>query len=110
MSANPDPQQTTYEDSSQLPVDVDPNAEEDYNADDSQSDLTSLRSSITDYYFENGRRYHAFHAGAYWGPNDQQAIDHMEIAHYVYNITLRGQLYLAPIPQNLEVRSPLYPH
>ncbi|KAH8430865.1 class I SAM-dependent methyltransferase [Aspergillus melleus] len=102
MSANPDPQQTAYEDSSQLPVDVDPNVEEDYNADDSQSDLTSLRSSITDYYFENGRRYHAFHAGAYWGPNDQQAIDHMEIAHYVYNVILRGQLYLAPIPQNLE--------
>lgn len=30
------------------------------------SELTSLRSSITNYYYENGRRYHAYHAGAYW--------------------------------------------
>ncbi|GAB1201983.1 hypothetical protein APSETT445_000581 [Aspergillus pseudonomiae] len=29
-------------------------------------ELTSLRSSITKYYYENGRRYHAYHAGAYW--------------------------------------------
>ncbi|KAB8279603.1 SAM dependent methyltransferase [Aspergillus minisclerotigenes] len=50
------------------------------------SELTSLRSSITNYYYENGRRYHAYHAGAYWGPNDDKAQESMQIG-----------LYLAPI-------------
>lgn len=27
---------------------------------------TSLRSSIMNYHYENGRRYHAYHAGSYW--------------------------------------------
>lgn len=29
-------------------------------------DLASLRSSIYNYHYENGRRYHAYHAGSYW--------------------------------------------
>lgn len=29
---------------------------------DADSDLTSLASSVTNYVYENGRRYHAFHA------------------------------------------------
>ncbi|PLB52215.1 SAM dependent methyltransferase [Aspergillus steynii IBT 23096] len=80
--------------------DVDPAADSDY-AEDSQSDLTSLRSSITDYYFENGRRYHAFHAGAYWGPNDEKAMDSMEIGHFLYTLMLGNRLYLAPIKEGL---------
>ncbi|KAL3466923.1 S-adenosyl-L-methionine-dependent methyltransferase [Aspergillus heterothallicus] len=48
-------------------------------SDDYQSDLTSLRSSIMDYRYENGRRYHAYRAGAYWGPNDEKAQDHLDI-------------------------------
>ncbi|KAJ0419647.1 S-adenosyl-L-methionine-dependent methyltransferase [Aspergillus carlsbadensis] len=48
-------------------------------SEDYQSDLTSLRSSIVDYRYENGRRYHAFRAGAYWGPNDEKAQDHLDI-------------------------------
>lgn len=35
-------------------------------SDDYQSELTSLRSSIMDYRYENGRRYHAYRAGSYW--------------------------------------------
>ena len=30
------------------------------------SATTSLRSSIHDYIYENGRRYHAYRAGQYW--------------------------------------------
>ncbi|KAJ1717572.1 S-adenosyl-L-methionine-dependent methyltransferase [Aspergillus flavus] len=71
---------------------------------DSQSELTSLRSSITNYYYENGRRYHAYHAGAYWGPNEDKAQESMQIGHEVYRLLLSGRLYLAPIadkPQNV---------
>ncbi|THC90682.1 hypothetical protein EYZ11_009857 [Aspergillus tanneri] len=46
---------------------------------DDKVDSFSLRTSITNYYFENGRRYHAYHAGAYWGPNDEKASDHLDI-------------------------------
>ncbi|KMU72494.1 UMTA protein [Coccidioides immitis RMSCC 3703] len=68
--------------------------------DDSGSEYTSLKSSITNYRYENGRRYHAFHAGAYWGPNDEKAIDHLDIGHHVFSVMLHGKLYLAPIPEN----------
>ncbi|KAL3490777.1 S-adenosyl-L-methionine-dependent methyltransferase [Aspergillus germanicus] len=51
-------------------------------SEDYQSDLTSLRSSIVDYRYENGRRYHAFRAGAYWGPNDEKAQDHLDIGEF----------------------------
>ena len=33
-------------------------------------DTTSLRSYITDYVYENGRRYHRFREGRYNFPND----------------------------------------
>ncbi|KAE8380203.1 S-adenosyl-L-methionine-dependent methyltransferase [Aspergillus bertholletiae] len=84
-----------------ITIDTDPSGS-DYG--DSQSELTSLRSSITNYYYENGRRYHAYHAGAYWGPNDDKAQESMQIGHEVYRLLLRGRLYLAPIadsPQNV---------
>lgn len=65
-----------------------------------QSETTSLRSSITNYHYENGRRYHAYHSGAYWGPNDEQAMDHLDIGHHLYTLLLRGRLFLAPITDN----------
>ncbi|EAW12408.1 class I SAM-dependent methyltransferase [Aspergillus clavatus NRRL 1] len=61
------------------------------------SEVTSLRSSVVDYIYENGRRYHAYHAGAYWGSNDEKSIDAMDICHFMYSLLLHGQLYLAPI-------------
>ncbi|KAB8075865.1 S-adenosyl-L-methionine-dependent methyltransferase [Aspergillus leporis] len=61
------------------------------------SEVTSLRSSIADYIYENGRRYHAYHAGSYWGSNDDKSIDAMEICHHLYRLLLHDQLYLAPI-------------
>ncbi|KAF7588111.1 hypothetical protein BBP40_006176 [Aspergillus hancockii] len=82
-----------------IAVDTDTPSDSEYGG-DAQSELTSLRSSITNYYYENGRRYHAYHAGAYWGPNDEQAAQHMEIGHEVYRLLLHGELYLAPIVEN----------
>jgi len=67
------------------------------------SDTTSLSSSITKYRFENGRRYHAYHDGAYWGPNDEIHNDQQDIAHHLWLIALDNQLFLAPIhnPQRI---------
>ncbi|KAL4758346.1 S-adenosyl-L-methionine-dependent methyltransferase [Aspergillus foveolatus] len=47
-----------------------------------QRELTSLRSSIVDYRYENGRRYHAYRAGSYWGPNDEKAQDHLDFGEF----------------------------
>ena len=33
---------------------------------DQESQTTSLYSAITKYVYENGRRYHSYHYGAYW--------------------------------------------
>lgn len=38
-------------------------------------DLASITSSVLDYEFENGRRYHAYRAGSYPIPNDEVSMD-----------------------------------
>lgn len=55
----------------------------EYDAETSASERTSLRSSITDYVYENGRRYHAYRDGEYWGSNDEKAMDAMDIEYVV---------------------------
>ncbi|KAH8744170.1 S-adenosyl-L-methionine-dependent methyltransferase [Hyaloscypha finlandica] len=65
--------------------------------DDSQSDTTSLTSSVTKYRFENGRRYHAYKDGAYWGPNDEPQNDQLDISHHMFTLLLENKLFLAPI-------------
>lgn len=62
----------------------------------------SLASSIFDYRHENGRTYHAFRDGSYWGPNDEQANEHLDLAHHLFTKTLNGKLYLAPIPADVK--------
>ncbi|KAK8177042.1 SAM dependent methyltransferase [Phyllosticta citrichinensis] len=64
---------------------------------DTSSDTTSLRSCIWDYPYENGRRYNAYRFGEYWSPNDEQQAEQLDICHHLCNLTLDGQLFLAPI-------------
>src|SRR4051794_639012 len=45
----------------------------------SASETTSLTSSITAYRHENGRRYHAYKDGEYWGPNDEKQNEQLDI-------------------------------
>ncbi|KAL3433545.1 S-adenosyl-L-methionine-dependent methyltransferase [Aspergillus tetrazonus] len=66
-----------------LEVDVNhPDDTDSAYSDDYNSELTSLRSSIVDYRYENGRRYHAYRAGSYWGPNDEKAQDHLDFGEF----------------------------
>jgi SAM-dependent methyltransferase len=58
----------------------------------------TIASSIYEYRVENGRTYHSFHDGAYWGPNDEQANEHLDLAHALFTKTFGGKLFLAPIP------------
>ncbi|KAK2863678.1 hypothetical protein FQN49_004098 [Arthroderma sp. PD_2] len=43
----------------------------DVDEDDCHASSKTLGSSTQAYRYENGRRYHAYRDGAYWGPNDE---------------------------------------
>ncbi|KAL9002684.1 MAG: hypothetical protein Q9188_004396 [Gyalolechia gomerana] len=73
--------------------------------DSAYDDTSSITESITDtldsaysrYRYENGRRYHSYCDGAYWGPNDEIHNDQQDIAHHAWKLALDNQLYKAPI-------------
>lgn len=69
---------------------------------DFASDTTSLKSEITSYRFENGRRYHSYREGQYWGPNDEQQNEQLDIAHHMFTLMLNGKLLLAPIDRHIQ--------
>ncbi|KFY49355.1 hypothetical protein V496_10057 [Pseudogymnoascus sp. VKM F-4515 (FW-2607)] len=68
--------------------------------DDFQSDTASLASSVTKYRVENGRQYHGYKDGAYWGPNDESQNNQLDISHHMFTILLDNKLFLAPIPSS----------
>jgi SAM-dependent methyltransferase len=68
-----------------------------YGDDDHLSDTTSIPSTIWRHRYENGRRYHKFREGEYWGPNDDVQNDQLDIAHHMFLILLDQKLHLAPI-------------
>ncbi|OAX77098.1 hypothetical protein ACJ72_08607, partial [Emergomyces africanus] len=67
---------------------------------DTNSTTASLTSSILRYQYENGRRYHAYRAGSYLMPNDEQANDHLDICHRMLTLAMDNKLHLAPIGTN----------
>jgi SAM-dependent methyltransferase len=58
---------------------------------------TSLASSIVDYRYENGRRYHAYREGEYLLPNDDPEQNRLNLVHHISRLILGGALYRAPI-------------
>ncbi|KAI9811556.1 MAG: hypothetical protein M1832_000866 [Thelocarpon impressellum] len=68
--------------------------------DDMSSFTASLESSVVNYPYENGRRYHAFREGAYNLPNDEKENDRLDIVHHMVTLRLDGKLHLAPIGKN----------
>ncbi|KAF5491980.1 Secondary metabolism regulator LAE1 [Colletotrichum siamense] len=80
-------------------------ASEDDNSvtDDQISSYTaSLTSSVLNYPTEYGRRYHAFRAGAYNFPNDEDEMDRLDLTHCMERKTIGGELFLAPISDNVQ--------
>lgn len=66
-------------------------------------DTESLQSDIKRHCYENGRRYHSYHDGAYWGPNDEIQNDENDISHHLWRLTLDDRLFLAPIGDQPQV-------
>ncbi|BCS01895.1 class I SAM-dependent methyltransferase [Aspergillus luchuensis] len=63
----------------------------------------SITSSVRDYCYENGRRYHAYRYGQYPMPNDEEEQDRLTLMHHAFKLLLGGDLYRAPIgePQRI---------
>ncbi|KAK2759250.1 methyltransferase domain-containing protein [Colletotrichum kahawae] len=59
----------------------------------------SLSESVLDYPTENGRRYHAFRAGAYFAPNDESEMDRLDFNHMLVLKAIGRKLFLAPVPK-----------
>jgi len=70
---------------------------------ETRSRSVSIASSVLNYRYENGRRYHAYREGAYPLPNDEKEQNRLDLAHHVFRLVLGGQLYRAPIqnPQRI---------
>ncbi|KAJ6102284.1 hypothetical protein N7486_004711 [Penicillium sp. IBT 16267x] len=67
----------------------------------------SFASSIRDYCYENGRRYHAYRHGQYPFPNDQEEQDRLALQHHLFKLIIGGDLYRAPIqPRDDSPNSP----
>ncbi|KAE8140213.1 glycosyl hydrolase [Aspergillus pseudotamarii] len=66
--------------------------------DDTSSEAsTSLRSTVLEYEFRHGRRYHSTHAGNYHFPNDEVEQERLDMVHHIYYRLLHNRLFLAPI-------------
>ena len=90
--------------SSDQPLDapVDDRSVDDFDGDSGigsevESSTASLRSSILQHRYENGRRYHAYRAGQYVLPNDEREQERLDFQHHVSLMLLNGELYRAPI-------------
>ncbi|OIW22902.1 S-adenosyl-L-methionine-dependent methyltransferase [Coniochaeta ligniaria NRRL 30616] len=57
----------------------------------------SVTSSITNYVYENGRRYHAYRSGQYVLPNDEAEQERLDLQHHIWRLLLQGALYSAPL-------------
>jgi trans-aconitate methyltransferase len=60
----------------------------------------SFASSVRDYCYENGRRYHAYRYGQYPFPNDEEEQDRLALMHHLFKLVSGGDLYRAPITRD----------
>ncbi|KAI5812276.1 S-adenosyl-L-methionine-dependent methyltransferase [Pyronema omphalodes] len=90
-------------------IEVDPTVlekpeNEDYDSSGYDTSTASLTSSINQYIFEDGRRYHAyFGQDKYLMPNDDQEQDRLDLHHEILRLAWDDKLYEAPLdsPQRI---------
>ncbi|KAL4808156.1 S-adenosyl-L-methionine-dependent methyltransferase [Aspergillus unguis] len=63
----------------------------------SESYATSITSSVLNYNWQYGRRYHAYKEGSYKFPNDEEEQARLDLLHNMFRLVLNGRLFLAPI-------------
>lgn len=55
-----------------------------------------MGSSVRDYSYENGRRYHAYRQGQYPIPNDEEEQERLALVHHLFRLLIGGGLFRAP--------------
>ncbi|KAL8635247.1 MAG: hypothetical protein Q9228_007241, partial [Teloschistes exilis] len=58
---------------------------------------TSITSSITDYKYEHGRRYHAYQEGRYALPNDEDEQNRMDLQYHAMRLAFDDKPFFAPV-------------
>lgn len=71
-----------------------------YESDSITSGSTSMESSIRDYMYENGRRYHRFREGSYNFPNDDVEQEREDMKHAMIKLLSNQKLNFAPIGEH----------
>ncbi|KAF9890155.1 hypothetical protein FE257_006316 [Aspergillus nanangensis] len=83
------------------PVEVDTNEPASLHL---SSSNTSLSSTVQQYEFKHGRRYHGYQAGSYHFPNDQREQDRLDMIHHLYYRVMNNRLFMAPIdPRGMRI-------
>ncbi|KAL2000279.1 hypothetical protein VTN02DRAFT_3326 [Thermoascus thermophilus] len=93
--------QTTDAQATQTPsaptVEIDTEQSDSVYGDELSSYSASLTSSVQNYEWKHGRRYHSYQSGSYQFPNDEAEQDRLDMCHHIFFKTLSDQLFLAPI-------------
>ncbi|KAI1392311.1 S-adenosyl-L-methionine-dependent methyltransferase [Hypoxylon trugodes] len=79
-----------------IEVDSPSTADAGYESDSAATASTSMSSSVWDFSFENGRRYHKFREGRYNFPNDDVEQEREDMKHAMVKL-LCQKLHFAPI-------------
>ncbi|PGH00540.1 hypothetical protein GX51_05755 [Blastomyces parvus] len=77
--------------------DEDETSDDGYASDNEPTISSSLVSSVCDYVFEHGRRFHKFHEGAYLFPNDELEQEREDMKHSMVVNMCGGKLHYAPL-------------
>ncbi|KAI5782268.1 S-adenosyl-L-methionine-dependent methyltransferase [Pyronema domesticum] len=89
-------------------IEVDPSLltdpDNDYYSSDNDTSTESITSSIQQYIYENGRRYHAYYGTEKWHmPTDEVEQERLDLSHEIFRTAWRGNLHEAPLhePQRI---------
>ncbi|KAK2741587.1 hypothetical protein FQN57_005570 [Myotisia sp. PD_48] len=78
--------------SAEFPIEPDSTGSEGSDSATIDTDYASIASTIPNYVYQNGRRYHGFSAGNYPLPNDEREQERLDFLHHVFRLTLDGEL------------------
>ncbi|EXJ78794.1 hypothetical protein A1O1_09196 [Capronia coronata CBS 617.96] len=62
-----------------------------YDSGSIETATTSIKSSVLDWVYENGRRYHSYRPAPYMLPNDEEEQDRLDLTHHLFTLVLQGE-------------------
>jgi hypothetical protein len=74
-----------------------------YESESATGASTSISSSVRDYAFEHGRRYHKYQEGRYLFPNDESEQEREDMKHAMIVNLCGGKLHYAPLENQHEI-------